>query len=564
MRPGRVRTWLSTPRASSPLGRAQRRRSLSGVALVTLLASSLITVRPASADALLVTGFSPTRGAVNSTVSIYGVGLTLASSVKFNGVPATFEVVSDSEISATVPSGATTGPITVDSMTTSDDFVVQPNLLLILTDDQRYDELTRMPTVSSELVDKGVQFNDGYVVDSLCCPSRTTILTGKYSHGTDIYRNKAPYGGFDTFTNQGEDQSTLATWLSDAGYRTGLVGKYLNGYVTSDAGYIPPGWDEWDALLLGSDEGWHGYYDYSMSVNGQVAVHGEDPSDYSTYVLRDEARNFIAGTPPDQPLFLYFAPRAPHAPATPAPGDVGACSGIPPNRPPNYNEADVSDKPAYIRSIPPWTAPTIRHWDGFYRKQCESLLAVDRSVGDLLQSLRDAGRLQDTLIVFMSDNGLADGEHRWAKKIVPYEESIHVPFVARYDALETHPGSTNSEFVLNLDIAPTFAAAAGTTAAGAEGKSFLPMLRGPIEPWRRDFLIEHSMVGPPAFCAVRNERYLYVEYETGERELYDLSIDPFELVNRASSKTAPYPAARDRLHSRLLQLCNPPPPGLTP
>ena len=233
----------------------------------------------------------------------------------------------------------------------------KPNIVLILTDDQRWDELGTMPTVDKQIVDKGTTFKNGFVVNPLCCPSRTTILTGKYSHSTGIYRNKPPHGGFPSF--EPEEGSTIATWLHGAGYRTALVGKYLNHYTPQDASHIPPGWDDWKAeALSGTGEGGVGYYDYAISDNGKLVHYGHEPSDYSTTVLGHYATDFIRGAPASQPLFLYFATRAPHVPATAEPRYEHACAGLPPLRPPSYNEADVSDKPHYVQIIPPMSPET--------------------------------------------------------------------------------------------------------------------------------------------------------------------------------------------------------------
>jgi N-acetylglucosamine-6-sulfatase len=519
-----------------------------------------------------ITDLSPSRAAIGATVTITGTGLRSTTAVRFAGSPAAFRIVSSNELSVTVPRTARTGPVEVQNptgtATSPDPFTVEPNIVLILTDDQRFDELAHMPTVQSTLVDKGVTFHNGFVVNSLCCPSRSTILTGEYSHSTGVYKNSPPNGGFETFTQSGDDRSTIATWLHDAGYRTALIGKYLNGYTPDQASYVPPGWSAWDALTLenlgGDGEGSQGYFDYSLSVDGTLETHGTAPSDYSTDVLASDATEFIRSTPTGQPLFLFFAPRAPHAPATPRPGDARACSDLAPNRPPNYNEANVSDKPSYIASLPTWTSALADREDAFWQRQCQSLYAVDDAVGSIVSALSTTGRLNDTLILFASDNGLAFGEHRWKAKEVPYEESIRVPIVARFDRLTHKTPSVSNDFVLNLDFAPTFAAAAAVEAPGAEGMSFLPLLDGTASTWRKDFLVEFAD-GPalvPGFCAVRNTRYLYVEYSTGEQELYDLQRDPYELANKASASA--YQGVRQTLYARMLKLCSPPPPGFTP
>ena len=228
----------------------------------------------------------------------------------------------------------------------------RPNIVLILTDDQRYDELGRMPTVESRLVGKGVTFRNGFVVNPLCCPSRATILTGQYSHGTGVYSNHPPYGGFDAVRpRRGLHRGT---WLQRGGYQTAMVGKYMNGYKEATAGHVAPGWDQWDALAppprrrnVGRE-----YYGYGISENGRLARYGFKPRDYSTDVLATYAAGFIESSDPSRPLFLYFAPRAPHSPSTPAPRDRRACRGLSPYRPPGFNEAESRTSPPGSRPSP--------------------------------------------------------------------------------------------------------------------------------------------------------------------------------------------------------------------
>jgi N-acetylglucosamine-6-sulfatase len=440
-----------------------------------------------------------------------------------------------------------------------------PNIVLILTDDQRFDELSRMPTVKQELIGKGVRFNDAFVVNPLCCPSRTTILTGKYSHGTDIYGNSPPHGGFETFHADGEESSTIATWLHGAGYHTALVGKYLNGYTPEQVSWVPPGWDRWNALALKEDNT-DFYYNYTMSLDGTAATYGEDPSDYSTDVLAADADQAIRETPSGTPLFLYFATTAPHQDPVPPPRYADACPKAQLPHTAAFNEADVSDKPAYIASRPLLTGKQIANQDAQFQDQCRALLGVDDAVGTILNALSDTGRLSNTLLLFMSDNGVLLGEHRWKFKKVPYEQAIRVPMVVRYDPVTGGQASTRNALVANIDVAPTFAAAAGVSAPGADGQSLLPLLTDPTAPWRSQFLIEHedtdNFVPVPTYCAVRNKRYLYVDYGTGEQELYDLKTDPLELQNVATD--AAYAAKRKSLRRILLALCNPPPPGYSP
>jgi len=445
---------------------------------------------------------------------------------------------------------ATTG----DQATPTDTPARQPDIVLILTDDQRWDTLWAMPTVRRLLVDRGVLFRRGYVVNPVCCPSRATFLTGDYSHTTKVYTNRSrrPYGGFPAF----DDSSTIATWLQRAGYRTGLFGKYLNGYPDR---YVPPGWDRWFATY--DNQG--AYYDYHATSDGRLMSFGDDPADYGTTVLTRRAVSFIEGTAADRPLFLYWAVHAPHESATPAPGDRRAFAELPPWRPSSYDEANVADKPAWVEKRP-LDSEKARSLDAFRLDQYRSLMAVDRGVGELVHALRESGRLANTLIVFASDNGYMWGEHRLKGKSNPYEEAIRVPFVIRYDRLLDRARTDRTHLVLNLDVAPTFADAAGVQTPGTEGRSLLPLLAQPSAGWRNAFLIEHLSIGrhgAPTFCAVHTQRFILVRYRTGEREMYDLRRDRLELRNVASRPG--YHAARRRLLARLRSLCDPAPPGFS-
>jgi N-acetylglucosamine-6-sulfatase len=428
-----------------------------------------------------------------------------------------------------------------------------PDIVLILTDDQRFDTLWAMPTVESELVGKGIEFTNGYVSNPLCCPSRAAILSGEYSHSNGVYTNipTQPYGGFPAF----RDRSTVATWLQGGGYRTALIGKYLNGYRGK---YVPPGWDRW---FVTWSEG--AYFNYTANSNGQLRSFGSLPADYGTQVLGNKAADFIRTTDPNQPLFLYFAPHAPHSPATPAPGDAQAFSDLPPWRPPSFDETDVSDKPAYVQAHDPISDAKAKKIGQFRTDQYSTLLAVDRAVRQILDALTTTGRLSNTMIVFMSDNGYLWGEHRWYAKQVPYEEGIRVPFVVRDDALIQTP-RTDGHLVANIDLAPTFAALAGVGAPNVDGQSLLPLLTSTNAPWRSDFLLELLNLGSegaPTFCGVHSKRYVYVDYGTGEEELYDLVRDPYEMQNVVHS--AGYAEVLLAMRRRLKQLCDPVPPGFS-
>jgi len=435
-----------------------------------------------------------------------------------------------------------------------------PNIVFILTDDQRWDTLWAMPKVQSELIAHGINFTNSFVVNSLCCPSRTSILTGEYSHSTLVYDNVGPYGGFGAFH---QDNNTVATWLQGAGYRTGLLGKYLNGYDTT---YIPPGWDEWSAFK-GQGDGGGAYYDYTLNTDGTLVHYGNTDADYSTDVLANQADSFIRNTPGEQPLFLYFSTKAPHSPWTPATKYRNAFKSMRPYRPPNYNEADVSDKPAWVQALPLLSTARQNQIDSSHKKQYRTLLSVDDAVDKIVTALTDTGRLSNTMIVLMGDNGWSLGEHRWNDKKVVWEESIRVPLVVRYDPVVTGP-RTDSHLMTNIDLGPTFADLAGVSAAGAEGIDMMPLMADPNAPWRHDFLIEHlqnhTQRDFPSFCAVRDdslqpEGYTYVVYGTGEEELYDLKTDFYELQNLAADPG--HVTQRNALRTVAETLCGPPPPG---
>ena len=424
----------------------------------------------------------------------------------------------------------------------------QPNVVVIMTDDQPLERLETMPNVRALLQDRGVTFTHSLVPTSSCCPSRTTMLTGRYSHETGIYTNRAPGGGWSAFHASGQEQSTLATWLNDAGYRTALAGKYLNDFALSDPGYVPPGWDRFAGLL---DGGY--YYNYNLRVRDSSGVsdvtYGNEASDYSTDVLASYATQFIEATPAGTPLFMMFTPLAPHAPFTPAPIDVGTVPRVYPDAP-DINEKDMSDKPAWMRSAPRITRGLITSRTA---RQKETLRAVDRAVGQILTAL--GPRAARTLFVFTSDNGLMLGSHRQFGKNLPHARSSEVPLIMRWDG-HLFPGSTDQRLALNLDVTATILDAAGVRHP-TSGLSLLrpvardgTVLEGAATDWR------------PAYCAWRTTRWLYVEYSGNRgRELYDYRTDPYELNNLAGR--APYRDRVQRMRTAARAACDPTPPGFT-
>jgi N-acetylglucosamine-6-sulfatase len=404
----------------------------------------------------------------------------------------------------------------------------KPNMIFILADDLDTASMSQLPKLQSLLADHGVTFANYFVSLALCCPSRASILRGQYAHNTQIFTNAPPGGGFATFRDLGHEESTIATWLRDAGYRTVLLGKYLNGYPMTT--YVPPGWDEWYAVAGGVN-----YFNYALNENGQLVRYGSDPEAYLTDVLSAKAAEFILRTAPSaQPFFMYVAPYAPHQPATPAPRHVETLFGVEAPRTLSFNEQDVSDKPLWVSNRPLRTPAQVAQLDALYRKRLQSMLAVEDLVARLIETLRTVSQLGNTYIVFTSDNGFHLGQHRLpAGKNSAYDEDIRVPLIVRGPGVPR--GTAVENLAVNSDLAPTFAELGGTAApAFVDGRSLLALLRPdppPPEHWRQGVLLEAGFItGNRVFQGIRAHGFSYVEYlHTGERELYDLTTDPDQL-----------------------------------
>ena len=453
------------------------------------------------------------------------------------------------------------------------------NVIMIVTDDQRWDTLWAMPHVQSLLVKHGVTFANSFVSDSLCCPSRASILTGNYAHTTKIYDNHPPNGGALEFQKSGDQNSTIATWLKAGGYDTGLFGKYLNSY----RGGVPPGWDRWVSFeTVGHRvEGAGGYpeaaayTEYGAYTNAPGACHdGLDSCElpkqkmYSTTYYGNAATNFIDTAPASKPVFVYYTPYAPHAPSIPQLRYAQRFPHLKPYRPPSFNEANISDKPPWMRDLPRFDSVQDQQINADRRAQFQTLLTVDNQVAAIVRSLRRTHRLAHSVILFASDNGVSWGEHRQpaATKQLAYEEDLRVPLVVRYEPYTSRP-SIDHHLIANIDWAPTMASIAGVPQPATAGRSFAPLLgKGRLRtPWRTQFLLEHLDGNPPSlapsFCGIRSTRYMYALYQGGWQELYNLHKDPFELQNIASRPAeAPLIA---RMRALLHRECQPPPPGYT-
>ncbi|MFL5767412.1 MAG: sulfatase [Actinomycetota bacterium] len=433
----------------------------------------------------------------------------------------------------------------------------RPNFVVIMTDDQRMETLAKMPQTEKLLAAKGTTFNNSFVVNPECCPSRAATLTGDYSHNNGVYRDQPPHGGVASFVKHHDERSTIATWLDGAGYTTALMGKYLNGYKGTR---IPQGWDSWTAFNVPHSGTGH-YFNYTLNIDGDLKNYGQRPKDYSTDVLARKASSFIGNT--DNPLFLYWAPSAPHKPAVPAPKYKHAFSHLPKWRPESFNEKGIKDKPKWAQ-VPRLTKAEIhKDVDGTRLQQYRTLLSVDDAVGHIVGALRQAGTLDNTMIIFTSDNGFLWGEHRSTGKQTPWEESIRVPFILRFDPVTANTATTDDNLIANIDIAPTIAAAAGVNTPRVDGSNILDLYNGGT--WRTQFLIEHmeGKYSPaPTYCALRNQTEMYAVYKTGDRELYDLTSDPLELHNLAKDPAYDQEInGHGGLNDQLRDLCQPPPPN---
>jgi N-acetylglucosamine-6-sulfatase len=402
-----------------------------------------------------------------------------------------------------------------------------PNIVFVLSDDEDLGIHAYMPKVKALIEDQGAVFENFFTTYPLCCPARASILRGQYPHNTLVLGNLPPEGGFLTFRRLGREDSTIATWLHAAGYRTAFYGKYLNGYTETDP--PPPGWDEWHAA---NNDGYFNV-NYKLNENGKVVAYGGAPEDYLTDVIREKAvadiRRFAAE---DRPFFLYVATFAPHSPYNPAPRHKGMFKDAPLPQPATFNEDDVSDKPGFIQELARLNADQIAEITTHHRQRLECLQAVDELVAALVDALEDAGELERTYLVYASDNGFHLGQHRMLEgKDTAYEEDIRVPLAMRGPGIAK--GRTVRGMALNIDLAPTFAAWAGVKPpAFVDGRSLMPLLADPGGPWRQSFLIQRlglesdERLEPANALAIRTERHTYIAYNNGEREMYDLSADP--------------------------------------
>ncbi|MGI9021465.1 MAG: sulfatase family protein, partial [Solirubrobacterales bacterium] len=448
----------------------------------------------------------------------------------------------------------------------------RPNIVVVLTDDQTLEQFNArtMPFTHRTLGQGGTRFTDSVVTSPLCCPSRASSLTGSYTH------NHGAWNSYKTFERPSEQ---LASWLGRDGYRTAMIGKYLNHYeeVASSPTKPGPGWDRWRMLLEPLS-----YYDYDVSVDGRFEHRGFGDGDYATtYLNRQAVRTVRRWAPRDRPFFLWYAPHAPHdekgrskgscaGRAVPAPGDEDLFRNADLPRPPSFNERQISDKPAFMRDLPRLRPREVDELTRIHRCRLASLREVDRGVADIVRELRASHELDDTAIVFTSDNGLFHGEHRLRDgKRLPYREAVEVPLVARIPD-PVAGGAVVSKVpapVANIDLAPTLLELAEAdaclepgTCRTMDGRSMVPLLLGNAGAWPADRarLLEMRNC---RYSGLLADQQLVVHHAAVPREPteggcirrsafehYRLDEDPFQLRNRADRKSDFPDPLRQRLN----------------
>jgi N-acetylglucosamine-6-sulfatase len=478
----------------------------------------------------------------------------------------------------------------------------QRNVIFILTDDMPSSELAGMPNVMSEIVGQGTTFNRAYISFPLCCPSRATMISGQYMHNHGVHGNFPPQGGWPKFKSH--ESNDLPVWLHADGYYNVHIGKYMNGYEVQNGTLpVPQDWDEWYGKV--SEEAL--YFNYQLiektaaNPTPRITFYGDQPLDYQTDVFADRAADFVRdAAPANQPFLLDLWFNSPHGPFDPAPRDRFRLAGSPLPKLPAFNEKDIRDKPKWIQrqARKRLSRAQIKLIDNERRRQQEQLLSVDDSIGELIQSLKAEGMLDDTYIIFASDNGFFRGEHRIASgKYLPYDPASRVPLVVRGPGIPA--GGVSDELVWNGDITQTILQiASGTENPALDGRSLLPYAESPPLRSTRPVLLEGD-TGPggtgaesartsaararaarvgvlgkrgvknldqepdaiksaantdtaPAYRSIRTDRYEYTLYANGQTELYDMWRDPAQLNSLA--KDPRYRYVRKWLYNALIPL----------
>jgi N-acetylglucosamine-6-sulfatase len=474
----------------------------------------------------------------------------------------------------------------------------KPNIIMFTTDDQTLRDMSVMPKTQTLIGNAGASFLHAFASDPLCCPSRVTVQTGEYAHNTGVLGNTPPQGGYQSFN----DKNDLPLWLQSAGYRTIHIGKMPNGFAESRGNtYVPPGWGPYAGGIGPASKGeFYGfigppssYTDFELDENG--IPHQYTPNDYSTDVYGDLAvsriNNHLTNFP-NSPLYMQVQFFAPHDPATPAPKYAGAFATAPLPIDASFNEKNVQDKPGWIRAIRRFGPGLIAKIQTRYQHRLETLLSVDDAVEKIVGDLAAKGALANTYLIFTSDQGLMQGQHRLHQgKFVAYDPSTQVPLEIRGPGIPA--GSQPAALAWNGDITATILQAAGATPGlPQDGHSLLPFAVDPAKKSTRPILFETGPPGgvfepgttassararhrtklstyvkntdldhtaqfaraivAPRYRGIRTGRYLLVKYSDGSREMYDLSHDPLEL--KSVYKNSRYFPVRKFLQKKLAAL----------
>lgn len=419
------------------------------------------------------------------------------------------------------------------------------NVLFILADDFSWNLVKYMPNLM-KMQAEGVTFNRYFVTDSLCCPSRTSIFTGKFPHTSGVFTNKAASGGYQAFLKNGNEKDTFAVALKDGGYRTAMMGKYLNGYHADKDG-VPAGWSEWAVV----SDGYKGF-NYDLNESGKVVHHGAAATDYLTDVLLGLGDQFVRKGP--GPFFLEVATFAPHGPYVPAPRDAEAFPGLKAPRTASFG-ARAAHGPKWLEGIAPLAEHDLAAIDVGFRKRVQSVQAIDAMIGTLRATLAARGEADHTYVFFSGDNGYHMGEHSLRPgKQTAFDTDIRVPLIVVGPGIAG--GRSVDQITENVDLCPTFTDLASVAVPKtSEGHTLVPLLHGKaVTDWRDLALIEHKgkhddktdpdapephSGDPTGYEALRMaDDSLFVEYADGELEFYDMKADPEQLSNTAATLSA--------------------------
>jgi N-acetylglucosamine-6-sulfatase len=471
----------------------------------------------------------------------------------------------------------------------------RPNILVVMTDDMAQSDLQFMPKTQRLLADKGTTFADAVDSFPLCCPARATFITGQYAHNHGVEGNFAPFGWYG-MKHRG---NTLPAWLDDAGYDTAAIGKWLNGYGALDAhGEVPKGFDTWRGLL---DVSAYDYFNYVMNRDGKLKAWGdkefahnlvkfakievddepdslasifaklaevfgpapydywgaEKTKDYSPDVTGQVTQRLVRSERNSKkPFFIWWSPAAPHredvsttlmgrpgSDPRPAPRYTDDVADLNLPQPPSFNNQGTGDIPTNMNAAGPLDQADIDQLNLDYQGRAGAIMAVDDHVAELVKTLRETDQLKNTVIVFVSDNGWLQGQHRIpGDKYLPFEESLRVPLIMRGPGIPK--GETVHGQVSNIDFAPTLVDFANATAGRTmDGLSLVPTMKNPKK--RPDRALGIEALSPlflnaaipvnawdRPYTGVRTDRYTYVVYEeTGDTQLFDRKKDPDELHN---------------------------------